>query len=96
MMADENTDKTVEIPQKRIIGRPFEKGNNANPKGRPKGSLNYITLLEKSSKEIGTKKGKKLFDRLVERAFVNDKVLIALMKKFIPDKAQSEVKVTLK
>jgi len=33
---------TVEKPRK-VIGRPFQPGNNANPKGRPKGSRNKLT-----------------------------------------------------
>jgi hypothetical protein len=36
----DGADKTAE--ETRVIGRPFEPGNNANPKGRPKGSRNKL------------------------------------------------------
>jgi len=89
-MEDELADKTAEKPR----GRPFELGNSANPDGRPKGSKNYLTLLEDAIKDYETEKGKKLFKRLIERAFINDTVLINVIKKFIPDKTHTEISGT--
>jgi len=37
---DVDADKTAE--KTRVIGRPFEPGNRANPAGRPKGSRNKL------------------------------------------------------
>ena len=59
--------------------------------GRPIGSKNYTTLLEEAIKNYETNKGKKLFDRLIERAFISDMVLLNVVKKFIPDKTHTEI-----
>lgn len=59
--------------------------------GRPEGSKNYLTLLEESIKKYETAKGKSLFDRLIERAFVSDMVLLSVAKKFVADKTQTEI-----
>lgn len=84
----ETSDKTGKIQNKPQLFKP---GQSGNPKGRPKGSQSYITQLEKAIKTVEKEKNKSLWKRLVERAFVNDKVLIALVKKFIPDKTHTEI-----
>ena len=68
----------------------FKEGNP----GRPKGAKNYTTLLEEAIKDYETRTGKKLFDRLIQRAFINDNVLLNVVKKFIPDKTSAEVEQT--
>ena len=87
-MEDKNADNTAEKQQ---IGTPFKKGQSGNPDGRPKGSKNYLTLLEDAIKDYESKTGKKLFDRLIQRAFINDTVLLNVIKKFVPDKTQTEI-----
>ena len=75
------TENTEEI-QKETKPQLYKPGTT----GRPKGSLNYTTLLNKALNDYETETGRDLFKRFVERAYTNDRVLIALMKKFIPDK----------
>ena len=77
-------------------GNPnWHKGmESANPEGRPKGSKNYLTLLEEALKDYEKTHNKKLFARLIERAFINDKVLLGTIKKFIPDKTHTEIETT--
>jgi len=75
-------------------GRPFKKGESGNPKGKIKGTKNYLTRLDEALSEIETLKGKNLFFRFIERAFASDKVLVAAMKKFVPDREKTEIEST--
>ena len=84
----ENTDNTA---KKQQIGTPFKPGESGNPDGRPKGSKNYLTQLEEALLKYETATGKKLFDRLIQRAFINDNVLLNVMKKFVADKTHTEI-----
>jgi len=63
----------------------FIEGNDSKG-GRPVGTKNYLTQLEEAIEKYETEKGKKLFDRLIQRAFISDNVLMNVIKKFIPDK----------
>ena len=63
---------------------PFQKGNPyGNRNGRPKKP--EIEELRKAIKCVEKKKRKKLLVHFVERAFSDDKVLVALGKKIVPD-----------
>lgn len=65
-------------------GNPnWGKGKSGNPKGAPKKP--EIDLLRDAIEKAQNKRGVTLLDHFVERAYENDKVLIALGKKIIPD-----------
>lgn len=66
----------------------FVKGNKFGVKGRPKGSTNLLPELLKAVKKVEGQKKKKLFEHFVERAYVNDKVLGALMSKLVANKQE--------
>jgi hypothetical protein len=83
-------ENTGQIQVQRDKNGRFMEGTSGNLRGKPKGSRNYLTLLEEAIKKYETEKGKKLFDRLIERAFVNDTVLLSVIKKFIPDREKTE------
>lgn len=79
-------------------------GYSGNPdKINMTGPKNYFKRLEDALAAIEAAKYKKskgskrraltLFDRFIERAFKDDKVLVAAMKKFVPDKEKSEVEI---
>jgi len=74
---------------------PFVKGQSGNPKGRPKKPT--IEALEKAIKKVERKKKKKLMEHFVEQAFDDNGVLVALLKKMLPDLKQVEgvIKATL-
>ena len=72
--------------QNPIVKTPhrWKKGESGNPKGRPRKA--EIDLLRKALKEGAKKYGKDIFKHAVDRAFRNDQVLIALLRKLIADK----------
>lgn len=48
----ENAENTAEIQQKRVIGRPFKKGQSGNPNGKPKGAKSFSTLFDIAIRKI--------------------------------------------
>jgi len=84
----ENTGELQDIRDKK--GR-FKEGVSGNPKGKPEGAKNYLTQLEEAIKGYEDKHDRKLLDRLIERAFISDNVLMNVIKKFIPDKNSTEI-----
>jgi hypothetical protein len=69
----------------------FLEGVSGNPEGKPKGSKNQLTLLEEALIEEAEKSGKTYWQKLAEWCFINPKVAVAILKKFIPDKSSMEV-----
>ncbi len=84
---NKNNDKTLD---KRSYTDETGKFKEGNP-GRPPGSKNYLTQLEEAIKGYEDKYDRKLLDRLIERAFISDNVLMNVIKKFIPDKNSTEI-----
>lgn len=67
----------------------WEKGQSGNPAGRTPGSKNKVSCdLREAIKEIEKKHKYTLFEQFVARAYRSDKVLIALIKKLVPDKTE--------
>lgn len=74
--------KLAQEPQKKrtkkVIGRPFEKGNKANPGGRPKGATSFKALmlrigLEPSTKDPSITKDEYVTRSIYEKAEEGDK-----------------------
>jgi len=65
----------------------FGKGVCGNPKGRPKGSRNKYSVadLYEAIKEVEEEEKKNLMKHFVKQAFADKTVLVALMKKMLPD-----------
>ena len=86
-----NTEQKREYQEK--PGGQFKEGNP----GRPKGSTNRISLkkleeaMEIEEAEAEKQGGVNVLRHFVRMAYVNPNILIALMKKFIPDKQHTEV-----
>lgn len=68
----------------------FKKGVSGNPGGRPKGTVSLTTELIHAVELVEKEKKISVFKHFVLRALENDQVLIALIKKFVPDKLQGE------
>ena len=77
-MTNENADNTAKKQQKRIIGKPFEKGQSGNPAGRPPGSISITTEIKKKLDEVpdGQKKTylELLINRILKQAVVDGDV----------------------
>lgn len=70
----------TEILKKKPRGKPFQKGNNANPKGRPRNPDCLVDCLRKAlSKPVGdTTWEQRIADKLVQMAASGDIKAIAL------------------
>lgn len=67
------------------------KGRTNNPNGRPINS--EAAELREALAQAKSKRGKGLLEHFVERAYTEDSVLIALIKKILPDKTQLEAEI---
>ncbi len=69
----------------------WEKGQSGNPHGRPIRGM--AKDLERAIKKVEKKEGKKLLIHAAEMAFTDNGVLIALLKKILPDLKQIEARI---
>lgn len=69
----------------------FKKGEINNPGGRKKGVPNKRTELLNAITYVQGKEGKKLLVHAVEQAYQDNSLLIAILKKLIPDLKAVEV-----
>lgn len=67
----------------------FKPGQSGNPKGRPKSSA--MKELNEAIEEARKKHDLSILQQFVERAYKNDAVLIAVVRKLIADKTKAEV-----
>jgi len=72
----------------------FVKGDpNINRKGRPKNA--EIDALRVALNKEGEKRGIDFWTQVAKFAFTNDKIMMAIIKKFIPDLTHTEIEGTL-
>lgn len=69
----------------------FVKGQSGNPKGRPKKGESHMCHLEKALQKISEEKKKPFWEHVLEQAYSDNKVLIALMHKLVPNLEKSDL-----
>jgi hypothetical protein len=82
-----------DVKQEKSTRQPhrWKKGESGNPHGRP--PVPEIEQLRTAIRIARKRNGNRdLLVHFVERAYVNDMVLIALLKKLLPDKTSGELK----
>ncbi len=89
-MVNKIPDKTEEKQKKGIGKKLFKKGQSGNPDGRPKGSA-YMEDFKEAIKIVEKEKKQKFFERVMQRAWTSDTVMVAVLKKFIPDTMRQEI-----
>lgn len=67
----------------------WKPGQSGNPKGRPKGTKERDCMLV-AKEEVEEEKKKSIYRHAFERAYEDDRVLIAMLKKLVPDMAYIE------
>ena len=69
---------------------PFVKGDkNINRGGRPKNA--EPELLREALRKEGKKRGEDFWSKVAEYSFTDKSVMIAVLKKFVPDIVKSEI-----
>jgi len=84
---EEETVLTAPKQQKRVIGRPFKKGQSGNPKGRPEGTISLTSMIKRKLQEL-TPDGKRqalemLADNIIQDALDSSDKMRALIWNYI-------------
>ncbi len=74
-------------------GGRFVKGQSGNPKGDNQ-YTSLVPLIE-ALKKAGQKRGEDFWDMVAARVWTNDAVLVAVLKKIVPDKIEHSDKPPL-
>ena len=72
----------------------FLKGYNANPEGNNQ-FTSLVPLIEALNKQAKRQDYGDFYHYVAQRALINDQVLIAIMKKILPDKIEQSGEVIL-
>jgi len=63
----------------------FKKGKSGNPKGKKKGTVDFLTEFKAALKVVEKKKKKSLIQHAVEKAYESDTILVSLLRKMLPE-----------
>ena len=97
-------DNNVIVPAKRGRGRPRRDPSMPPPKRKsrakpeeerkPKPGQYHLAALERAVEEHEKATGENLWQHFVEQAFRNDRILVAIAKKLVPDRVFEEIEAS--
>lgn len=70
------------------------KGKTNNPHGRPPAGEAFVEQLRAALDVVAKRKGKTLIQHAVEQSYVDNVVMIALLKKLLPDQLEHSGEIT--
>lgn len=73
----------------------WKKGQSGNPFGRQKGIRSEAEKLRQAVKKVEKERGVDFYQHFCERALEDNHILIALMKKLVPDMKQIDSEVNM-
>jgi hypothetical protein len=76
---------------KKIIGRPFQKGQSGNPEGKKKGTLDEVTKFKQAIEAFEKEQGKDIYKIILEKSNKYPQVLIAIFKALVPQQQHTEI-----
>ena len=68
----------------------YKKGESGNPNGRPQGTTRTNLLMDAIAK-VEKRKKKKILLHAIEQAYDDPKIMVAILKKIIPDLKAIEI-----
>jgi hypothetical protein len=82
--------ETVDVKQQETTGMPhrWKVGETGNPNGRPRKP--EVELLREALETAKTKHGKHLIEHAIELAYKDNNVLIAILRKILPDQLEGK------
>ena len=92
----EKNQSIEKIDRRKNMPHLFKPGQSGNPAGKPRGTKSItINTLISEIKKVEKEKGKTILRKFIEMAYTNPQIMIALMKKIIPDvtKSESDMKI---
>lgn len=78
------TVNSVPVQQKKVRGRPFQKGQSGNPAGKPKGTRDLWPELFAAKEKLERETGNTFAEVLMNFAFTDPKVAVAMADRFFP------------
>ena len=79
------SDPPQKVDRRKTMAHLFKKGQSGNPLGPPKGLRDFTGEMIAAMRLVEKEQGISIMEHAWKRAMVNDKVLVALLRKVVAD-----------